>query len=241
MPGGVTVTGDPPDHFASGTSYAGQDSPMQPSVLPGVRRTLTPLEYAALADIGWEVSTTPAGAPAAGSAYAPAVSAAQSAPATAAAVVRVVGRVTVGTATGTATVGAGGAVAQTAQPFGPDYAAGVRVVTADVTGDGVPDVIAGTGPGGPAEVRVLDGATGAVVATIHPFEAGFTGGVFVAAGDITRDGRADVVVTPDQGGGPVVAVSTGRTATGRRPADPTGPVFRHQRPGVPRRRPPGTG
>jgi hypothetical protein len=45
--------------------------------------------------------------------------------------------------------------------------------------------------------------------SVAPFEAGFTGGVFVAAGDIDGDGRADVVVTPDQGGGPRVRVFRG--------------------------------
>ena len=39
-----------------------------------------------------------------------------------------------------------------------------------------------------------------------PFESTFTGGLFVAAGDLSKDGKADVVVSPDQGGGPRVEV-----------------------------------
>lgn len=39
-----------------------------------------------------------------------------------------------------------------------------------------------------------------------PFEAMFTGGVFVTAGDLTGDGIPELVVTPDQGGGPRVQV-----------------------------------
>src|SRR5205823_4264337 len=42
-----------------------------------------------------------------------------------------------------------------------------------------------------------------------PFELGFTGGVYVAAGDVTGDGVPDVVITPDEGGGPRVRVFDG--------------------------------
>ena len=81
----------------------------------------------------------------------------------------------------------------------------------------MPDTIAGTGPGGPAEVRVLDGVTGAVIASVRPFEAAFTGGVFVAAADLTGDGKAEVVVAPDQAGGPVVAVYDGASLAAGQP------------------------
>jgi hypothetical protein len=85
----------------------------------------------------------------------------------------------------------------------------VRVASGDVTGDGVPDVVAGTGPGRATLVRVFDGVTGAEVARVEPFEPGFTGGVFVAAGDVDGDGRADVAVSPDEGGGPRVRLFSG--------------------------------
>ncbi len=90
------------------------------------------------------------------------------------------------------------------------FAGGVRVATADVTGDGVLDLIAGSGPGLAAVVVVFDGATGRTVGRITPFESSFTGGTFVAAGDVDGDGFADVVVSPDEGGGPVVALYSGR-------------------------------
>src|SRR5205814_5012662 len=58
---------------------------------------------------------------------------------------------------------------------------GVRVAAADVNGDGVLDEVVGSGPGAASLVRVLDGITGAELRTVAPFEASFTGGVFVAA------------------------------------------------------------
>jgi hypothetical protein len=54
----------------------------------------------------------------------------------------------------------------------------------------------------------LDLATGAVLFDVKPF-GDFTGGVFVAAGDISGDGKADLVITPDQSGGPRIEIYQG--------------------------------
>ena len=88
----------------------------------------------------------------------------------------------------------------------PPFAREARVATADFTGDGVPDIVVGAGPGGAPTVTVYDGLTGGVVATLSVFEESFAGGVFVAAADFDGDGVADLVVTPDEGGGPRVRV-----------------------------------
>jgi autotransporter-associated beta strand protein len=93
--------------------------------------------------------------------------------------------------------------------FEDNVSGGVRTAVADVNHDGTADLIVGTGPGTVAEVRVFDGATGQRIVTNLPF-ADFQGGVFVAAADFNLDGYADVIITPDEGGGPRVTVVSGR-------------------------------
>src|SRR5207253_1236041 len=66
------------------------------------------------------------------------------------------------------------------------------------------DVVAAPGPGGGPEVKVYDGATGAVARDFFAYDPGFRGGVSVAAGDVNGDGRADVVTGTGVGGGPEV-------------------------------------
>lgn len=99
-------------------------------------------------------------------------------------------------------------------PFGETFRGGVRSAVADVTGDGVADIIVGAGPGGGPQVRVYDGVTGLPVAgplgSFYALDARFRGGVFVAAGDVDGDGYADIIVGADTGGGPQVAVFSGK-------------------------------
>jgi hypothetical protein len=91
------------------------------------------------------------------------------------------------------------------------FTGGVRTAAADFNGDGIADLVVGTGPGAATEVRVLDGVDRHLITDIKPFESTFTGGVYVAAGDVTGDGVPDLVITPDEGGGPRCRVFDGRT------------------------------
>src|SRR5439155_191544 len=88
----------------------------------------------------------------------------------------------------------------------PSFTGGVRVAVGDVNGDGVTDVILARGPGTPAFVRVVDGASQTILLAFNPFDPSFTGGVYVAAGDVNGDGFADVITGAGPGGGPHVQV-----------------------------------
>jgi hypothetical protein len=107
----------------------------------------------------------------------------------------------------------------TQTPVPTSFLGGVRVAAGDVNFDGIPDTIVATGPGTTPTVRVFDGSSGAplpgVLGSFNPFSdaPGYTGGVNIAAGDVNKDGYADIVVTPEVGGGPLVRVFDGRTGT----------------------------
>lgn len=101
-----------------------------------------------------------------------------------------------------------------AEPF-PGFTGGLRTAVADFNADGIADLVVGTGPGTATRVRVLDGVDQRELFVIDPFEAAFTGGVYVSAGDVTGDGVADLVITPDEGGGPRVRVFNGAANFGQ--------------------------
>ncbi|MFO0936554.1 MAG: MBG domain-containing protein [Gemmataceae bacterium] len=96
-------------------------------------------------------------------------------------------------------------------PAGFDFTGGTRVATTDLTGSGYSDTVMGTGPGTRNAVVVMSGKAPFehILATIYPFEASFTGGVFVSTGFISGNSVPDIIVSPDQSGGPRVQVYRG--------------------------------
>jgi uncharacterized protein YkwD len=93
--------------------------------------------------------------------------------------------------------------------YDPNFTGGVRVAVGDVNGDGTPDIVTAPGPGGGPDIRVFDGKTGALTREFMAYDPGFTGGVFVALGDVNGDGHADIITGADAGGGPNVRVFSG--------------------------------
>lgn len=94
-------------------------------------------------------------------------------------------------------------------PFGPGFTGGARVATGDVNGDGIEDIVVGSGSGSPATVKVFDGGNLAEARAFAAYNSGFSGAVFVAVGDVNGDGRADIVTGAGEGGGPHVQVFDG--------------------------------
>jgi hypothetical protein len=97
--------------------------------------------------------------------------------------------------------------------YDPSVTGGVRVAVGDVNGDGIDDIITVPGPGFTPEVRVWDGSGGALIKSFLAYDAGFQGGVYLAAADINGDGKADIITGAGSGGGPHVKVFDGATFT----------------------------
>jgi hypothetical protein len=95
--------------------------------------------------------------------------------------------------------------------YSPSFTGGVQVALGDLSGNGVPDIIVGAGPGGGSDVRIFNGQTGAPIGEFSPFNPLFTGGQFIAAGDLSGQGYDDIIVGADYGGGPNVIVFDGKT------------------------------
>jgi len=102
-----------------------------------------------------------------------------------------------------------GSVVRTIQAFDPSFTGGVSLAQGDINRDGTPEVIVGAGPGAGPHVKVFDGETGQVLLSFFAFDLTFTGGVRVAAGDVTNDAHADIIVGAGAGGAPHVKVFDG--------------------------------
>ena len=105
--------------------------------------------------------------------------------------------------------------------YDPAFTGGVRVAVGDVDGDGMADIITGPGAGGGPHVRVFSGiALPALVelAGFFAYDPAFTGGVFVATGNVSGNASAEILTGAGAGGGPHVRGFTGTGA-------PTGTGF----------------
>ncbi len=89
------------------------------------------------------------------------------------------------------------------------FRGGVLVSSGDTNGDGVDDIITGTGVGGGPRVEVFSGKDNRVLRNEFAYEDSFRGGVLVSSGDTNGDGKADIITGTGPGGGPVVRVLSG--------------------------------
>jgi hypothetical protein len=106
---------------------------------------------------------------------------------------------------------ANGTPRQSFAPYGTAYKGAITVAQGDVNGDGVADLVTGTGAGVAPHVLVLDGNTLAVISSFYAYAEQFLGGVRVAAGDVDGNGKAEVVTGTGPDSAPNVCVFNGTT------------------------------
>jgi hypothetical protein len=196
-PAAESVYGGPvplsPDsaHWADGLTVNGQPVALDPVLLAGARVQFSSLDLAALRDIGWTVGGVGGPPP---PPFTPPVLGNRNPV------------VLTGPTDGSARVfqlsgdGTLAAAGSPQFPF-PGFTGVIRSTVGDFNADGVPDYAFATGPGPAATIRIFDGATGADLVPATGVLGGFTGGTFLAAGDIDRDGAAELAVSADAGGG----------------------------------------
>jgi VCBS repeat-containing protein len=102
--------------------------------------------------------------------------------------------------------GSTGRVLKSFFAYAEAFRGGVSVASVDINRDGILDLITGAGPGGGPHVKVYDGSSGSLISEWFAYPIDFTGGVYVAGGDIGNDGTFEVVTGAGSGGAPVVAV-----------------------------------
>ncbi len=93
--------------------------------------------------------------------------------------------------------------------YASSFGGGASVSVADVNGDGAADVITGAGPSGGPHVKVFSGVDLAnktinLLASFYAGNPSNTTGVFVAAGDMTGDGLAEIITSFGLGSQPTV-------------------------------------
>jgi hypothetical protein len=86
---------------------------------------------------------------------------------------------------------------------------GVWVAAGDINGDGYADIIVGADAGGGPQVTITSGRDGFQLTSFYATASTFTGGMYVSAGDLNGDGKADITVGAEKGGGPEVNVFNG--------------------------------
>ena len=104
-----------------------------------------------------------------------------------------------------------GAFLKQIQVYGSAYRGGVRVATGDLMGTSTQEIIVAPEPGGTPIVNVFDANSGTLVKQIQAFGLSFTGGLYIAAGNVGTSGKDELIVGPGFTGAPYVNIFDGTT------------------------------
>ena len=104
-----------------------------------------------------------------------------------------------------------GALLKSFMAFDASYTFGVNIATSDLNQDGYSDLIVGTNGGIRAAVRVFSGKDYSLMPqySLNPYGS-FNGAVQVASGDITRDGKPDIITLAQTGANTDVRIWSGQ-------------------------------
>jgi len=83
--------------------------------------------------------------------------------------------------------------------YGAGFTGGVRVAAGDISGDGLDDIITGAGSSGGGHVKVFQRTSGTEIRSFFAYGPSFTGGIFVAGGDVNHDSVDDIITGVDSG------------------------------------------
>lgn len=88
--------------------------------------------------------------------------------------------------------------------YAPNVTGGVSVAVGDVVSGGKAEIVTGAGPGGAAHVRTFNHLGQAVGGGFYAYDPAFTGGVWVAVGNVDQQGSDEIVTGTGAGGMPHV-------------------------------------
>lgn len=94
--------------------------------------------------------------------------------------------------------------------FASEFRGGASVAFVDTNNDGIKEIVVAAGPGGGPHVKIFS-VDGTLLSSFFAFDVSFSGGVFLAAGDLGGDGQWEIVLGPGPGGRPHVRVLDAQT------------------------------